>query len=515
VKPVQSGSVGGERRTTLVIGCAVVAFAAVLRLWRIGDVPYGLHGDEALTGLDAQRILAEGWIGPYVYPSGLGQPAGPLYFTALLFRWLPQTMTTLRASMALFGVATVGVCYALGCRWFDRPAAVIASILLAAMPWHFHLSRTGLMVTTWPFAVLVTCWALTEACRTNAGLLWSAVAGVIAGFGVYTYNAYPLALPLYLVGYALAARRDRTWRPWLLRAGVFLIACLVLSTPMILYAVQHPFEYSVRHAAVALFWSDGWRDASAWQRLGLFGFELQKYAQGLLLGGRPDFADGLSAPGYPPLNPVVAVAALLGFGIAVRRRTDWPYGVLVAAPLILPWGALLSIGNGDFRRSLALAPFVAMLAALPLAALWARRDRRWSAALVAGLLAVVGWDVLRYADMQRTDEMRHVFAPELRAVAEYVATLPPDAQVNFFSDRWSIDYEALRFLLPDVHGVNRSREFRAPDRSAWDGVTRPAVFIFLGRYLQRVAAAQAHFPGGTVDERVLDDRVLYRAYAVE
>jgi 4-amino-4-deoxy-L-arabinose transferase-like glycosyltransferase len=504
-----------DRWTTLGIGVGLVAVAAAVRLWRIGEVPYGLHGDEALTGLDARRILAEGWIGPYVYPSGLGQPAGPLYFTALVFRWFPQTMTTLRTSMALFGIATVGVCYALARRWFDRPVAVIAAILLAAMPWHYHLSRTGLMVTTWPLAVLVTCSVLTVACRRESAPAWSFGAGLIAGLGVYSYNAYPLAVPLYLSGYALAAWRDRSLRRWLWRAGLFLLALLALSTPMIVYAAQHPFEFTARHYAIALFWSDAWRAASAWQRARLFGFEVLKYAQGLVLGGRPDFADGLSAPGYAPLNPAVAVAALFGVGMALRRRREWPYGFLVAAVSILPWGALLTVGNGDFRRSLALAPFVAMLAALPLARLWAWRDPRWSAALAFALVGVVCWDVLRYGALQRTDEMRHVFAPELRAVAEYASTLSPDTQVNFFSDRWSIDYESLRFLLPTLHGVDRSREFRDPDRTAWDGVTRPATFIFVGRYRRRLAAAQARYPGGAVTERVRDDRVLFRAYAVE
>ena len=67
----------------LVVLCTGVA--AFLRVYRLAELPPGLHGDEALTGLDALRILDEGWIGPYV-GSALGQPTGPLYFTAFLLR---------------------------------------------------------------------------------------------------------------------------------------------------------------------------------------------------------------------------------------------------------------------------------------------------------------------------------------------------------------------------------------------------------------------------------------------
>ena len=91
----------------LLVPALIVLGAAALRVWRLDAVPLGLHNDEAWTGIGARAVLHEGWIGPYLYPSGLGQPAGPVYLTALLFLVLPQTTFTLRLSMALLGVAAV------------------------------------------------------------------------------------------------------------------------------------------------------------------------------------------------------------------------------------------------------------------------------------------------------------------------------------------------------------------------------------------------------------------------
>ena len=94
----------------IAIVSSITLLAAAIRLWQLGSVPLGLHGDEALTGLDARRVLHEGWIGPYVI-SALGQPTGALYFTALLFKFMPQTTFTIRFSMALLGIATIPLAY--------------------------------------------------------------------------------------------------------------------------------------------------------------------------------------------------------------------------------------------------------------------------------------------------------------------------------------------------------------------------------------------------------------------
>lgn len=518
-------SVSTDTARTLACAVAVTALAALIRCLDLGSVPYGLHGDEALTGLDARRILAEGWIGPYVYPSGLGQPAGPLYFTALVFAIFGESVATLRGSMAVFGVATVLMTFGLAHRWFGRPTAVVAALLLATMPWHFQLSRTAFMVTTWPLAVVGTCYLLTLACTADRSRWWSLVAGVVGGLGIYTYNAYPLALALYGAAYALAMIRDRAVKPWAVRAVLFGIGCAAAMTPMVVYALANPSEYWSHHGDLMLFTAEGWDTASWGERIGRFAAEAWRYVDGLIVGGQPDFGDGLSAPGFPPLNPLIALLAGGGVVIAARRRLGrepsrcWQDGMLLAAVVIFPWGALLTTGSGDFRRTLALAPFVAILAALPVADLWRRALAQRNAVVIVLLGATLGviatFDVLRYGDAQRTDEMRHVYAPELRGIADALARVPAQAQVNFYSDRWSGRYETLRFLLPDLDVTDRATEFRSPDQTLWDDVHVPAVFVFVGKYRDDLESAQARFPGGEAIEVGRDDRVLARIYVVQ
>ena len=42
-------------RVDVAIITSITLLAAVLRIWHLGAVPLGLHGDEAWTGLDARR----------------------------------------------------------------------------------------------------------------------------------------------------------------------------------------------------------------------------------------------------------------------------------------------------------------------------------------------------------------------------------------------------------------------------------------------------------------------------
>ena len=222
---------------------AIVAIAALLRLWHLETIPLGLHGDEAITGMDAQRALHEGWIGPYLYPSALGQPAGPVYLTALLFKWLPQTTATLRGSMALFGVATVGFTYLAARAMFGRAVALVAAALLVALPWHLHLSRTAFMVNAWPAVQMAALWLLFVA-RARGGSArrgFFVAFGAVSGLGIYGYNAFVLSLPLLATPfiYDWVGARGVQRRAVLTAAGLAALTALLVALPMLDYMRTH------------------------------------------------------------------------------------------------------------------------------------------------------------------------------------------------------------------------------------------------------------------------------------
>ena len=217
-------------RLDLLILLGLTVLAAVPRLVLLTDIPPGFHGDEAWTGIDARRVLDEGWIGPYVI-SALGQPAGPLYFAAPIVGLLGDSVFSVRLSMALLAIVTVPVAYLTFRVMFGRTLGTFAAILLALGLWHLHFSRIGFMVISWPLMELVTLLFLFLGIKTRRWLFFG-LAGLAFGAGIYTYNAYPIfALPfgVFIVWLALRYRgRDliRYGGQVTLMAGLAIFAAL-------------------------------------------------------------------------------------------------------------------------------------------------------------------------------------------------------------------------------------------------------------------------------------------------
>jgi hypothetical protein len=127
-----------------------------------------------------------------------------------------------------------------------------------------------------------------------------------------------------------------------------------------------------------------------------------------------------------------------------------------------------------------------------------------------------------FGPVQDTFTMRIVYPYELDAAARWMDDLPEDTRVYFYSDRWSLTYETVRFLAPDVQGENRSFEFRsdlmleedAPLQFSIEG-ERPVAFVMLGAYLPVASDVERIHPDGHLVEDTRGDEVLFRAYVVE
>lgn len=521
----------GEGRGVAALLVLILAVATLLRFAALEHVPLGLHGDEAVTGLDARRALRDGWLGPYLYPSALGQPSGPVYVAAAALRLFGESTAVLRGSMALFGVATVWLTYLAGRAMLARPVGLAAAALLVAMPWHLHLSRTAFMVNAWPALQMAALWLLFRARRVRARGAGAAgrfaLFGAVAGLGVYTYNAYALSLPVLAVPFVYdllwptaAVTRRRALRDALLAA----LAAAALAAPLAEYARTHP-EYFWHQEEVGVFYSPAWRDADWTGRAALLGARAAEWSGGVLLGGRRDDGDGLGERGYPLLDPLTTVLLAGGAAMAARRWRDPAAATLLAGCLVLPWGALLTIEDGLYRRSFALAPILCLLAALPLARLCraaaARRQLPLATALIALVIgAAAAGNAWRYfVPLQATEQMQYVFPAEVDAASRFVATLPATARIYWYSDRWPAKFETRRWFAPTADVVERAPEFGAPaaaDGSPSLGIDGgdPAVVMLLGAYQSYADAWQHGLPGGEWHSARRGDQVLFRAYVL-
>lgn len=111
------------RALELVALAAIVLIALALRTYALDTVPLGLHGDEAVSGLEAERILRDGNIGPYT-GEALGQPTGPLYLIALAVHFLGNTIVAVRLVPALLGTTTILALFVVARRSFGPTVAL-------------------------------------------------------------------------------------------------------------------------------------------------------------------------------------------------------------------------------------------------------------------------------------------------------------------------------------------------------------------------------------------------------
>ena len=418
----RGGPGGRTRRPAACAWVVVLLLAAALRLLALGELPPGLHPDEAANAADALRAplaLAYdhegGWVeGPYVWL------AWPVLAAAERAGWSLEA--ALRLPAALAGLALIPAGVLLAARLASGPAAgssagLLAGLLLASAPWAVHHARLGLRAA---LVAPLCAWGLLLVTRADdQGRDRPAlVGGLLLALAALTYPPARLVLPLLLLAWAVVARRaGRSSRPALLAAGPALLA-LVLLLPWTLGA-----HGGARLRDVLAVGQGSGPLADAWSAL-----------RGWALHFGPRFLwSGASSRGFAPegvgLLPRVS-APLLGLGLIalLLRRDPWRPRLLLWLALA-PLAAALTRDTPNPLRAAPLLPALAVLLALGagalLAATPAGRWRRALRALLAGLIAAQGLIAFaRYAHVHARAEARFYSAGReaaLRAAAEEVA----------------------------------------------------------------------------------------------
>lgn len=136
----------------------ILLAAAGVRLYRLPELPVGLHYDEAANGILAGEI-ARGTKAPIFIPSYTGKEVLFFYWTALWMKLLGVTPLALRLSAASAGLLTVAATF-----WAVREllhgrrdadwVALLTTAFLAASFWHLVLSRYGFRAVTQPLLLL-------------------------------------------------------------------------------------------------------------------------------------------------------------------------------------------------------------------------------------------------------------------------------------------------------------------------------------------------------------------------
>lgn len=183
----------------------VLILGTVLRFYRLGEIPAGFHRDEAFLGYNAYSILKtgrdmNGSLLPLHLKSFLFSPAGYSYFSIPFIALFGLTEFSTRFTSAFFGSLTIIITYFLTKKLFrdtNRIVPLIASTMIAIVPWHINLSRTATENTIVVFFISLAVLLYLYWLDKNK---WWQLLGSFTSFGItlLIYQAPRAFLPLFI-----------------------------------------------------------------------------------------------------------------------------------------------------------------------------------------------------------------------------------------------------------------------------------------------------------------------------
>lgn len=336
---------------------AIVALAAFLRYWRLGEVPPGFNSDEAVGAMGALTTLREGL--KYSYEGQGGGGALGFYFAAAAFYLFGPSIATIRGLAAWAGVMSVFANYWAVREMFRgsglnraRWLAALSTLGLAVSLWHLSASRIAFAGIGVPFLLVPSVYFLWLGLnRASAGQTrrWPfVVSGIFLGGLMYIYLSGVFAPPFYAAFFVaqwlvvkLAPRlksRPEPSQPYLTTQFRNLFAAALTATllllPMAYVLLTRPeMEPGTTRVAQAFFLNPQINQGDPWGLLWRsFAGNFGAYGVSLLwlIGQTPRLTLPVS----------VGLFIFVGFGVAlwraIRGRADHLFALLWFVVLLFP-----------------------------------------------------------------------------------------------------------------------------------------------------------------------------------
>ena len=367
---------------------AVVAIAAIFRIYALGSNPPGLFCDEASNGYDAYCLLETG-------RNRLGTQ-WPLFFPTLetinegLYRYLmvPSIAAfglnewAVRLPAAIAGALTTLLLFCAVRMTVNQRLAVLSAAMLAISPWHILMSRIGFRAVLLPLLVLI---AVVAAERGRARPGWFLVSGLAVGLSMHTYVAAALFVPPVAVAWIWRCRAELKRSLGIALASAT-VAGVVAAPVVMMWAspiglarpslllVESPWQFVVNYAS---YFSPSF----------------------LFFDGDQNLRHGV--PGLGQLHIIEMVTVSVGMLVLLwRGRKTYPWIVWVLAS---PLASALT-EPAQALRSVSLAVGLAVVSAMGIEKLICLSpDRRVCTVVAAGLAVVLAINVATFGVLYFTD----------------------------------------------------------------------------------------------------------------
>lgn len=436
---------GVDRRLGWIL-LLLLAVALFFRLYRLAEVPPGIHYDEIINAEIAAQAQQEGL--QLVYDAGGGREGLYYALVATALR-LPLPISWRLRLPAVF-CSMLGLLLTFGWvrRSFGPWAAVTATGGMAVALWAVLLGRSVLRAVTLLPLAAAAAWLLLAAVRSRR-LSWAQTIALALVLGLlpYSYRAarvLPVAYGLFLV-YLLIWHRPLPRRLWWALGGALLLAApffyLLLTQPVLDARVDQlsgPWR--------ALLAGDPRPVAQATvATLGMFGW-------------KGDAQVHYNLPLRPIFEPVGLLLFVAGIGLALRRWRQPPYAFVLLWLAVGLAPGFLTEPAPNFVHTVAAQGAVFVFPGIAVAGLaqrWSARRRAVAVLLALWLVANGAWTFrdtfLRWPALEAVQNYhQYPLAVIARDLDESESALPVAicrSQLNEQDSWWRSGRQTMPFLL--------------------------------------------------------------------
>ncbi|MHB1295785.1 MAG: glycosyltransferase family 39 protein [Anaerolineae bacterium] len=505
-----------------VVFVAAMALATwLLRVYRLGDYPRVLSGDEASMGLEAVAVITGGRTNPFE-TGWLSHPTLYFFLQSLFVRLMGQTVAALRMSSTLVAVPTVVLLYLLARRLYGRWVAVLAAVFFAGYHYAIHFGRIGLNNIWDPFLALGTFFFLVRGLDDERGndLLWS---GLFLGMSVYFYMGARL-IPVIAVLYVFY----RAWRtPGLLQRqgprllSMALVAGLV-ALPLLLFFAARPQDMMARWSQIGIFPS-GWVQAQQ-EATGRSAFSIVvgQFLRAALAFHQTTDPTYFYRPGIPLLHMAPAVLSVFGLGACLWRWREPRYLLPVVwfLAVIVCGGALLENPPNSPRLVLSI-PAVVLFVVLGVSSLAELLTRVAAQPRAVGQVLSLG--LVLALSVHSADFYLRVYSPHspyagLNTVVadrmgRYLHELGSSYDCYFLgAPRMYVGHATIPYLAQGVPLYDVEETLTDEPPALAHG--RNAVFVIVPERLAELQVVKDRYPGGQLSTHYDESEELFVAYEV-
>src|SRR3989344_4308366 len=189
----------------------ILVIAAILRIWKINEVPVSLFSDELDVGYQAYSFLKTG-------KDYFGNPLA-LHFQSYVENRAPLYIYSAVPTVAVFGITPYGIrlpaaifgilgvwmmyllvnelsLYKLNDNKFKHILPLVSAFILALNPWHIHYSRAAFEVSELLFVLLTGIFFFFRSLK-NPKNLW--LSALFFGLAPWVYSTAKMFIPMFLL----------------------------------------------------------------------------------------------------------------------------------------------------------------------------------------------------------------------------------------------------------------------------------------------------------------------------